>query len=157
MADEVSAEEKYAPVLPKQLRDQIEAVEQMVANAQRPPGEEPPDENDDEENGDEHVAEPAPEEPQPLQPGQEPPPPATPPAAATADDWEQRARSAQGRLEQAVTANQQLAQRVSQLENQLSTIKIKGDNAKPVTPPQPVKLIKEEELADYGDEFFDVV
>jgi hypothetical protein len=132
---EPTAEEKYGPKLPKQIQDQVDVVNAALTAAPEQP-EEPEGGEPEYEEGDQQ-----PEgEPSELQP----------------DSWEQRARSAAGRLEQALASNQQLARRVSELEDQMAGKKLKAEPAEP-PPYQKQPLIKEEELNDYGQEFFDVV
>jgi hypothetical protein len=138
MADqqEPTAEQKYGPKLPKQIQDQVDAVNAALTPEEEPPAEEPEGDEPEFEEGDEQ-----PEgEPQELQ----------------ADSWEQRARSAAGRLEQALSSNQQLARRVSELEDQMAGKKLKAEPTEP-PPYQKQPLIKPDEMNDYGEEFFDVV
>ena len=135
-------EAKHANPIPKQIRDQMDQVNALMAPQEGAP---PEGEQDDqpqeggEEGGDEGQGEGEGEEPQ---------------------SWEQRARSALGRLEQTLTANQQLARRVSELESQVGTARLRSNGAQP--PPvasnyAKPQLIKPEERDDYGEEFFDVV
>jgi hypothetical protein len=156
MADEAdntvqTAEEKYAPQLPKQLRDQMASVEAMMG----PPRD--PDENDEngdqnDENGDEHHqddegGEGERQDGKPPQQGDPPP-----------ESWEQRARSTLGRLEQAVNTNQLLSRRISDLEREITTLRVNGEPAPAASTPKPKpQYVKPEELNDYGEEFFDVV
>ena len=134
-----SNEEKYAPKLPKQIQDQVDAVNAAIAAVPeqqpqpQPQDEQQPDGGEEVDGGPDG--------------GQEPEP----------ESWEQRARSAVGRLEQALSANQQLSRRISELEMQASSMKINGTG--PTQPQSYAKpqLIKPEEVNDYGDEFFDVV
>ena len=137
MADqqEPTAEQKYGPKLPKQIQEQVDAVNAALT----PEEEQPVEEQDDEAEYEEEDEQPE-GEPQELQ----------------ADSWEQRARSAAGRLEQALSSNQQLARRVSELEDQMAGKKLKADTGEP-PPYQKKPLIKDDELSDYGEEFFDVV
>jgi hypothetical protein len=126
------------------VQAQVDAVNQMRADmdaqaGQPPVGAEPPADNDPAAAGESDGG----EEPQ----GE--------------DTWEQRARSMAGRLEQAIQANQQMSQRLNELEMQASTMRLYGKTpqpgAQPPVAPQPVHLIKDEERNDYGEEFFDVV
>ena len=145
---EPTAEEKYAPKLPKQVQDQVDAVNQAIINAAEP---EQPDEEDD--GGDDQYEEP--DQDEEAAPDQEFPQPHTPAAEET---WEQRARSSQGRLDQALNANMQLSRRVGELEQQIATLRVRGaEQPAPQAPAARQKLIKPEELNDYGEEFFDVV
>jgi hypothetical protein len=130
-------EAKHANPLPKQVRDQMDQVNAMMT----------PEEG--EGRDEDQLEEGAPE-------GDEG-------DGGEGDDqqpetWEQRARSALGRLEQSMTANQQLARRVSELEQQIGTVKLKP-NGQPPLPESYAKpkLLKPEEIEDYGEEFFDVV
>ena len=150
MADQPTTAEmeaRFAPKLPKQLQDQVDQVNaamapQLEEQQQQQPDEQQPDDGQqpDEQEFDDG------QQPQEGQPTPELQP----------DSWEQRARSAQGRIEQMLTNNQQLARRVSELEDQLSGKKL---TAKPEEPAPYAKqpLIKPEEVNDYGEEFFDVV
>ena len=138
MADqqEPTAEQKYGPKLPKQIQDQVDAVNAALTPEEADQQQLEAEDDQQSEYGDEQ-----PEgEPQELQP----------------DSWEQRARSAAGRLDQALQSNQQLARRVSELEDQMAGKKLKAEPAEP-PPYQKQPLIKPDELNDYGEEFFDVV
>jgi len=138
MADqqEPTAEQKYGPKLPKQIQEQVDAVNAALTAEPEQPAEEQDQQDEYEEEGDEQ-------------------PPEGEPSELQADSWEQRARSAAGRLEQALQSNQALARRVSELEDQMAGQKLKAPAEPPPYQKQP--LIKEEELNDYGEEFFDVV
>lgn len=146
MADTPSAQEaqaKYNPKLPKQLQEQVDAVNAAMAPQL------------EEQQPEEQLDDQLPEE-QPLEPdgqgdddgGQAP--------ELQPESWEQRARSAAGRLEQALSSNQNLARRVSELENQLSGQQLRKQPQEP-EPYQKQPLIKPDEVNDYGEEFFDVV
>lgn len=138
MADnqEPTPEQKYGPKLPKQIQEQVDAVNAaLTTQPENPPQE--PDQQDEYEEEDDGQPE---GEPSELQP----------------DSWEQRARSAAGRLEQALTMNQTLARRVSELEDQMAGKKLRAESSEP-PPYQKQELIKPDELNDYGEEFFDVV
>lgn len=160
MADEnntppQTAEEKYAPPLPKQLREQMAHVETLM-NPPRKPGEE--DENDAaQENGqgDEDQSQDDSQD-ETGQEGEGQPPPAQQ-GEQDGLSWEQRARSTNGRLEQALNTNQLLTRRVNDLEREIGTMRI--NTAAPAAQPAKIReqLIKPEELNDYGEEFFDVV
>ena len=105
MADqqEQTPEQKYGPKLLKQIQDQVDAVSAAL-NQPDEEAEQQSDEQEQPELEEDGQQEPPEGQPQELQP----------------DSWEQRARSAQGRLEQALGTNQQLARRVSELEDQMS-------------------------------------
>lgn len=151
---ELEAEKKYAPTLPKQVRDQLEAYEAMTAQPAAPEGQTPEGE----------VAPPVqPATPEPAngnaaKPAETPaaPPPSQP--AAGEDTWEQRARSMQGRLEQSLQANMALNSRIQTLENSIATLKAQGAaEPAPAPAPAPVKLVTDEEARDFGDDFLNVV
>lgn len=141
---------KFAPKLPPAVQAQVDAVNAMMTG--QAPG-----------------TQPGPQEPVGADPAGDDPAAAGEPAGEVEtqgdpvgeDTWEQRARSMAGRLDQALNANQQLANRISELEMQASTQRLYGKGpatpATPATPPAPVNLLTEAERADYGDEFFDVV
>jgi len=139
MADqqEPTAEQKYGPKLPKQIQEQVDAVNAALTAEPEQPAEEQDQQDEYEEEGDEQ-------------------PPEGEPSELQADSWEQRARSAAGRLEQALQSNQALARRVSELEDQMAGKKLKAEPQEP-PPYQKQPLIKPDELNDYGEEFFDVV
>jgi hypothetical protein len=144
MADEnreLTAEERYGNKLPKQLQGQVDAVNAAMAPKPEPQEQEP--EQREPEQPEEH------QEPESQESYEQEDP---------EESWEQRARSAQGRLDQILNANQQLTRRMSELERELSLAKVRGHEppAAPTPKPKP-QLIKPEELSDYGDEFFDVV
>jgi hypothetical protein len=147
-----AAEAKYTPKLPKQVQAQVDAVNAALA-AGEPMADGAIDEH----------AQLGPGEPaaapgqQPPQPGQPQPSSGEPPAEEMT--WEQRARSAMGRLDTALNANQQLSNRVGDLEQQIAMLRMNGSTqpAQPATPPPPPALIQPQERNDYGDEFFDVV
>jgi hypothetical protein len=128
--------QNYAPPLPRQLQAEVDAAnqlrEQMAMPDQEPEGEEP--------EGEEYE-----EEQQEL------------PFEEDDQTWEQRARSTAGRLEQALTANQQMAQRLTELENSMATGRLRAPAPEPAAPKQRQRYLKEEEIQDYGEEFFDVV
>lgn len=81
-----------------------------------------------------------------------------PGSAPQEDSWEQRARSALGRLETQLNENRQLHGRVDQLEGMIATMQATGQQPKPETqPPQPVTLVSQEERDQYGDEMLSVI
>jgi len=138
-------EERFAPKLPKQLQDQVDAANAFIAS-QEPPLE--PEEGADGEGESEGESD---ELEFSFDPQPEPP--------DEPDSWERRARSAAGRLEQALTANQTLSRQVSELQRQIDGLKLRGAEgpAPPAAPAPRQPLVKPEEVNDYGDEFFDVV
>lgn len=139
------AASKHQPKLPKQVQQQVDAVEAMMAEQQPPAAEE-----DSQEALVSSATDMPANEGVEADDGEEPP--------VEEETWEQRARSMAGRLDQALAANQQLSTRVSELELQASTARLYG---KPQQQPEPEPvapaLIKPEEINDYGEEFFDVV
>ena len=151
MADEEQVraptpEEKYAPKLPKQVQDQVDAVNRAITQLDAEEQEQPDqqeDDNDEPDAGDDDLGQPPDQQFQ--QPQQE-------------ESWEQRARSTAGRLQQSLDANTQMAKRLGDLERELNLMRVNGATpAQAPIPKAPQKLIKPEELSDYGEEFFDVV
>ena len=129
----------YAPPMPEQLRRQMAEADQIRAGMTQPPSE-PADQ-------------PAPGAPQP-----EATVPTAPPAEGEGQSWEQRFKSQQGRLEQALRNNQALAERLQAMDNQLATLKVKGaEEFKPAPPPAKPQLITPQEAEEYGEEFLTVV
>src|SRR5262245_36279768 len=156
---EPSAEERYATPLPKQIRDQLAQADEVRRTALPEPPADPNGEGEGEGGGEGGDGEGG------GDPGdggggegegagaqfEEPP--------VDEDTWEQRARSTYGRLEQALNSNTQLARRIGELENTISTLRIGGASAPAAPAPaaQPQRYVKETEVQEYGDEFFDVV
>jgi hypothetical protein len=101
------------------------------------------------------------------QPGapQAPPQGAQPEAAGAAgqpeESWEQRFKSLQGRLDAMLESNRQLAEHNSSLENQISSMLAAGaqqpPEGQPATRKDYPKLVTDDELKDYGEDFFTVV
>lgn len=132
------------PFIPEQVRRQMAEADQIRADIERgnqvPPaagGEAPP------------AAAP---------PSQAAPPPSAPP---TEDDqsWEQRYNSMKGRFEATQRSNQQMADRLQQLENSFSAMQARGAEP-PAAPPQPAQrptLVTDQERTDYGDELLGVM
>jgi len=142
---ELTPEEKYKPKLPAQIQGQVDAVNEAIAQAQQPEEDQEEYEDDGQEEQDQGTA----------APGQAAPQPAPLPVE---ESWEQRARSAHGRLEQTLQTNQQLARQIQDLQREMNLMKVRGaETPMPPVPKAPQKLIKPEELTDYGEEFFDVV
>lgn len=141
-----SAEEKFGNKLPKQIREQVDAVNDALTRGEQM----------DQGAIEDQQVDPGPEQPET---GQQPPPSSLP-EAPVEESWEQRARSAAGRLDQALNANSLLSRRIGELEQQIGLLRLNGTTAQPSTPPAPPpkpQLINPEERTDYGDEFFDVV
>jgi hypothetical protein len=156
MPEQQTPEERFATKLPQQILNQMAEVNAVLGI----PENQPEGEGDDDQQGPEGAPEGAPEgddegaaAPAELQPQGEQAP------GQPEDTWEQRARSTHGRLEQALNSNQQLARRIGELESQINSLKLRGaEQPAPAPGPAPKpKLIKETELEEYGDEFFDVV
>ncbi len=141
----------YTPAVPEQVKRQMAEADAIRAQLEA---------NASPEGG---AAADAPTEPSGEQPA--PQPDGQPPLAATAEDeqtWEQRFRSQQGRLEQAMRTNQQLVDRLNDMDKQIATMKVRGVDPQGDRPPAAVpiskpKLITAEEAAEYGDEFLTVV
>jgi hypothetical protein len=151
MADETeprepTAEEKYTPKLPKQVQDQVNALEAMMKPPEEPEDSEQVAGDESFEEEDQEGADDAPDQPAPQ------------PGAPVEESWEQRAKSAQGRLDQALSANMQLSRRLQDLEREMGTLKLRGaERPDAAVPKVKQQYIKPEELSDYGEEFFDVV
>jgi hypothetical protein len=140
---------KYAPPMPKAVRDAARAAEAAYQTDAVPDG----------QDGGEGAAPPsaAPE-------GQEPAPAAPQPApqAPSGDDqtWEQRARSAHGRLETLTTENKQLSSRIDQLEGLIATMQATGKAAAQEPKPEtqaPTRFVSDEERDEYGEPMLDVI
>lgn len=163
-AEHAAIREKYTPKPPKAVADaSAEADRQIAALAAAKNGQPVP------------VAPPAPVPPpaqpqppaQPMPPAQpqppvapvppgDPAPPATQPLAE-GETWEQRARSAEGRMAQLARANQDLVGRFGELENALAALRAAGA-APPAPAPEPLpRLITPEEETEYGTEMLTVV
>ena len=139
-------EAKHANPIPKQILAQMDQVNALMAPQNGgDPGEGEQDDQQDDQNDDQNDG----QDDQQDDEGDGAP-----------QTWEQRARSALGRLEQTLTTNQQLARRVGELEQQIGTTGLRNSRAAP--PPEvsnyvKPQLIKPEERDDYGEEFMDVV
>jgi len=144
--------ERYTPKPPKQVQDGIAAADALRAqmSGEQPPPVSPPNP-------------PAPGAP-PVQPAAAPPasvPSPTPAAPSPFEDdqtWEQRARSAQGRYDNQVAVNRALNERLVELERAVATNAARG-TAEPAnpTPPAAPKLVTDQERADFGEDFLNVV
>jgi len=142
----------YTPELPKQVKKQVEEAEALLAQMNQKPADTAPP------AAPEGATEAAP--PEGDLEGQPPQPEASPPAEDDGQSWEQRFRSQQGRLEQATRTNMTLNERLGQLEELVATLKIKGAEEQKMDAPAPKtyeRLLSEQELNDYGDEFLQVV
>lgn len=155
MADQPPASERpdHSPAIPQQVRDQIAAAEAMRADMDKENAPPPASE-----------AEPSPPSPPRSPAGDGQPPPASdgqpPPLAEDDQSWEQRFKSLQGRYEQATRNNQTLNDRVNKLDNLVAAMQARGVEPPAATPPvapSKPKLVTDEEIRDYGDEFMQVV
>jgi hypothetical protein len=129
------------------LQDQVAAVNAHISG-------QPPEDEDqgDEDQGQDDGPDDGDDEGQGQDRGQQlqPPPPE--------ETWEQRARSAMGRLDQALSTNQQLTRRLGDLEREMNLMKVRGaETPAPPVPKAKPQFLKPEEITDYGEEFFDVV
>src|SRR5262245_6704089 len=139
----LTPEEKFKPKLPKQLQEQVDAVNAQMTAQPQEQEQEPEVDQFEEDQSPDSEEEPRREEGAPPQREEQ--------------SGEKRARSAIARLEQSLQANQALSRRVGELENQISTGKLRAP-APAAEPPKPrERLIKADEIDDYGDEFFDIV
>lgn len=154
-ADPQSLVDKYTPKLPPQIQKQLDeanALRQQMSG--QPPAEPQP---------------PAPPAPPPVAPAsasltppvQPQPAPSAPAAPAPEDSWEQRAKSTQGRLENALQLNQQLNERMGLLEQTIAVMQANGATPPDPNTPPPAKpklmLVTDQERADYGEELLTVV
>lgn len=148
---------KYAPKPPKAVAQASADIDAMI-NAQRQP---PPAQGQEPGAGQPDKVPLA----TPQAPGQVPPvqatPPAAPPAPAQEETAEQRARSAEGRLQLAAERERQMLDRLNQLENLVANMRAAGATEPPApgtTPPAPKpRLVTNEEETEYGKEMLDVV
>lgn len=144
---------KYAPPVPKAVRDaaaRAEAAQTAFVNggAVGSDGGAPP------------APAAAPPAPTPQATPQTPPAPAPAPAATPPgeDNWEQRARSALGRLEQVTTQLTQANGRIDQLEGLIATMQASGQGQQPKPESQPPQVyVSQEERDEYGDPMLTVV
>jgi hypothetical protein len=144
VAKEAKKPADYEPKVPDQLKKQIEEAEAI--RAQMGPETAPPE-------GGAEASPPQPDAPSSepeATPQQLPPPPE--------ESWEQKFRSQQGRMEQLLTSNRDLHERITQLDNLIATMQAKG--AEPPAEPKPKekpRYVTEQEAADYGDELLGVM
>ena len=139
MADNPNPQE--ASQLPEQLRRQIAEADQIRADIAAPTEETPaaPTET------------PASPSPQPTD---------HPQSAEDDQTWEQRYKSLHGRFENTQRSNQQMSERMTQMEQLIASMQARGheperpDAAVPITKP---KLVTDQEASDYGEEMLTVV
>ncbi len=137
------AQAKFGAPVPRAVREAAELSE-AIQRELNGVGDDPP------EGGEEQPG--APPQPQQAPPPQQPSPP-----AGEEQTWEQRARSALGRLEQANSGLQAANQRIDQLEGLLASMQIQGKAAGPATTPVKVELLTPEERDEYGDPMLDIM
>ena len=144
---------KYAPTLPKAVRDAAAAADAAQGDVIKSFT------SGGAVGGDGASGAPTPQ----ADPGAAPqaqPPAAQPqlPAPGEEQTWEQRARSALGRLEQANHSLTQANERIDRLENLLANMQVQGaGHAPPPPPPSRVELLTPEERDEYGDPMLDVM
>lgn len=158
MADEtvkIQQSKKPDPAvkLPKQLQDQVAAVEAMMTK---------PAEIQQADGSKVQETPPQPTNPTPVVPEVGTlPTPAAPPASVSPPEGtpepDQAVRSLQGRLEAERRNNQALTDRLANLENMLATMRVQGQGEPQPTAPTYEKLITDQEEQDYGKEMLDVV
>jgi hypothetical protein len=142
---QADAEKKYGNKLPPAVAAQVAATEALY-NA-------PPPVTDGGTPAAESSSSPQPGQPEVHAPA------ATPPAGGDVD-WEQRARSAEGRLSAAQQQLNAQNERLDQMDRTLASMTAQGlmspkdgqSTARPFTP-----LVTEEETRDYGTDLIDVV
>jgi len=157
-------EKIHANPMPKQLQDQVAAVEALI----NPPAGEP-----GEPAGGELPA----QDLQPTNPTNndgliQPPgapkvpaaPPAPAPAAAAAPEdtgqtWEQRYNSLRGRLDATNKTNGQLVSRLEEMERMIALMSASGTTppGEPAAPTPPARLVTAEEEQDFGPDLLNVV
>lgn len=140
---QAEAEARYGNKPPPQIAAQIAAAEALISGHNAPPPV---------TDGGTPAAEGSPP-PAPGQPAS--PAPATSPAG---DPWEQRARSAEGRVSTLAQQLQAQAERASQLERLVATMEAQGQSPQPEgqTPAPFQRLITPEEENDYGVDLISV-
>lgn len=147
----------HQPKMPAAVRKQMEEADAIRAEMNKDPN--APAEPADAEQQGQQGAEPAPGEPPAPAPAPTPPPAAaqTPPPAE--GDIEQKLRTANGRLEAATRTNQQLMDRLDQMQNLIATMQAAGTQppAEGATPAPPPKFLTDEERQEYGEDLLNVV
>ena len=144
MAKKIAPVKAHESPIPAQLKRQIEEADAIRAQMEQDETSEsdsPPD--------DDQVAEGSP-------PSEQAPPP---PQEEQDESWEQKFRSAAGRLDQLINTNRQLHERVAHFENLVATLQAKGADAPADSPPPKTveKLITDQERQDYGEDLLNVV
>lgn len=159
-------EKVHANPVPKQLQDQLAAVEAMMNPPQDPEGGNLP-------TGEQLP----PQELQPTNPTNNdgliqppgttkaPTPPPAPAAAAPAapedngQTWEQRYNSLRGRLDATNKTNNQLVTRLEEMERMIALMSSSGatSTGEPAAPAAPARLVTPEEEADFGPDLLSVV
>lgn len=147
---------KYTPTPPKQVRDAATNIDAMIIAQRTPPA--PPAGQDNQPPAPPPAAPPA---GQPAPPaGQPPAPPAgEPPVPAGQDDLEHRYRSLEGRYDNQVRINNELTQRLGDMERMMASMRAGGTVPPPGTPAPPApaaRLVTPEEETEYGVELLDV-
>lgn len=144
--NEMTMEERYAPKLPKQLREQVDFVNGAIEQALAP--EQPQDDGQDDDQDDSQEFDAGDGRQEDIGEFDD---------SGGGEDWEQRLRSTHGRLEQALTNNQNMARRISELEDQISSLRVQSPQAPAPAPSARKRLVTDEEIGDFGEEFFTVV
>lgn len=137
----VSPEQKWAPKLPKGVAENAatadELLRQQALARQEAQDGVTPDEGDTPPS-------------QPAAPVQAPP-------QAGEDTWEQRARSALGRLESATSTLNQQNQRIVHLEGLLASMQATKPTQQEATPVEPLALVSQEERDEWGEPMLDMI
>jgi len=140
-----------SPDLPDALKKQIAEVDAMY----NPPADQPA--------GASAVAPPEGGAPSAAPPAAQPQEPPASHGQPPEDDqtWEQRAKSAQGRIDQMLAANKALSDRVTELQNGMAALQARGLQPPPAPAPAAARAapsyVKPEEVQEYGEEFIDIV
>lgn len=141
----IEAEQKYGPKLPGAVTRQIAAAEALYT-PQDP-------------QSAASAAETEPSAPASTSVPAGPPEGHQPPAAGEEADWEQRFRSAQGRLEQLQARESSANERIEALQRTVAAMQARGqtfDETQPAQPFERLRLITEEEENDYGKDLISV-
>jgi hypothetical protein len=167
--------------LPKAVRKQIEQANQLAEDyykslqGQQPPAGDPP-------AGDPPAGDPPAGDPPPTPPaasgeppaGDPPAPPANPPASPPQEGWEQKYKVLQGKYNAEVPrlqtkvrdqdeAIRQLREQLTATQNLLASLSAQresapaGDPPSARTPAQPTRLVKDEEVREFGADLIDVM
>lgn len=145
---------EHQNVIPPAVRKQMEEVEKMYAATKEAVTHEPPAADEQQGQGAHELSA------ETLRPGDDQtsgaPPQPEGAAPSAGDDFEQRFKSLQGRFEKERKEKRDLQERISSLENMISTMQA-------ARPPQPVEdddiepLVTKEERDEFGEDLMEVI